>query len=80
VKHPFSYLFISSSLAIRLESITACASIKSDFSDISLIYWEDLADLGAALLINSAKLFLGQHGATKKKRAASTALVTFPSS
>jgi hypothetical protein len=62
-----------------IKSITACASTKSDFIDISLIYWEDFTDLGAAFPVNSAKSLLRQHRAGEKEKATLTTLVAFPS-
>jgi hypothetical protein len=61
-----------------LEMIATCASGKSDFIDISLVYWKTLAHLQAELIINTAKSLSLQHGAKKNERAASGTLKAFP--
>jgi len=63
---------------VFLETITTCASAKSDFIDISLVYWKTLAHLQAEFVINTAKSLSRQQGATKNERATSSALMAFP--
>jgi hypothetical protein len=61
-----------------LETITTCASAKSHFIDVSLVYWKTFAHLHAEFIINTAKSLSRQHGATKNERTASSALMAFP--
>jgi hypothetical protein len=63
---------------VFLETITTCASAKSYFIDISLVYWKTLAHLQAEFIISTAKPLSRQHGANKNKRATSGALMAFP--
>ena len=63
---------------VFLETITTCASEKSYFINISVVYWKTFADLQAEFSINTAKSLLRQHGANKNERATSSALMAFP--
>jgi hypothetical protein len=38
-----------------LETVTTCASAKSHFIDVSLVYWKTLAHLQPEFAINTAK-------------------------
>jgi hypothetical protein len=63
---------------VFLKTITACASAKSHFIDIPLVYWETLAHRQAESTINTAKSPSRQHRASKNERATSSALMAFP--
>ena len=63
---------------VFLETITTCASAKSHFIDVSLVYWKTFAYLQAEFIINTAKSLSRQHGANKNERATSSALMAFP--
>ena len=63
---------------VFLETITTSASEKSNFIDISLVYWERSAHLQAVFIINPAKPLSRQHGAGKNERTASGTLTAFP--
>jgi hypothetical protein len=63
---------------VFLETIATCASAKSHFIDVSLVYWKTFAHLQAEFIINTAKSLLRQHGANKNERATSSALMAFP--
>jgi len=60
---------------VFLEPITTCASAKSHFIDVSLVYWKTFAHLQAAFIINAAKSLSRQHGANKNERTTSSALM-----
>ena len=61
-----------------LEIIATCASGKSHFIDVSLVYWKAFTRHRAEFLINTASSLLRQHGANKNERATSSALMAFP--
>jgi hypothetical protein len=63
---------------VFLETITTCASVKSHFIDVFLVYWKTFAHLEAEFIINSAKLLLRQHGANKNEGTTSSTLTAFP--
>ena len=63
---------------VFLETITACASAKSHFVDISLVYWKALAHLQPKFIVNTAKLFSRQHRTNINERATSSALMAHP--
>jgi len=63
---------------VLLKTIAACASAKSDFIDIPLVYWETFAHRQAEFTINTAKSPSRQHRASKNERATSSALMAFP--
>ena len=63
---------------VLLKTIAACASAKSHFIDIPLVYWETFAHRQAEFTINTAKSPSRQHRATKNERATSSALMAFP--
>jgi len=62
---------------VFLEMIAACASGKSHFIDVSLVYWKAFAHLQAEFTIGAAKSPSRQHGANKNERATSGALMAF---
>jgi len=61
-----------------LKTIAACASAKSHFIDIPLVYWETFAHRQAEFTINTAKAPPRQHRANKNERTTSSALMAFP--
>ncbi len=63
---------------VFLETITTCASAKSHFVDVSLVYWKTFTRLQAEFVINTAESLSRQHGANKNKRATSSTLMAFP--
>jgi hypothetical protein len=60
-----------------LEPVAACASAKSHFIDVSLVYRKAFAHLQAEFIINMAKSLLRQQGANENERATSGALMAF---
>jgi hypothetical protein len=63
---------------VLLKTIAACASAKSHFIVIPLVYWETFAHRQAEFTINTAKAPPRQHRANKNERATSGALMAFP--
>jgi len=63
---------------VFLKTIAACASAKSHFIDIPLVYWESFAHPQAEFTVNTAKSPSRQHRANKNERATSSALMAFP--
>ena len=63
---------------VLLKTIAACASAKSHFIDIHLVYWETFAHRQAEFTINTAEAPPRQHRASKNERATSSALMAFP--